>query len=104
MIIGATGSGKSVLLGLMVAAATGLPRVSLHWLDIDYSSFVLAHALDADYRELASGGAAPLTPFQHLDEPGGAESLLGWLIPLFLRLRIHPNTAHVIAFELALQL
>src|SRR5216683_2716657 len=104
LIIGATGSGKSVLLGLMVAAASGLPRVSLHWLDIDYSSFVLAHALGADYRELATDSTTPLTPFQHLDEPGGAEWLLGWLIRLFARWRTHPTARQVSEFERALQL
>jgi len=104
LIIGATGSGKSVLLGLMVAAATGLPRVSLHWLDIDYSSFVLAHALDADYRELSVGGAAPLAPFQHLDESGGAEWLLGWLIRLFARWQTHPTARQVSELEHALKL
>jgi type IV secretion system protein TrbE len=104
LIIGATGSGKSVLLGLMVAAATGLPRISLHWLDIDYSSFVLAHVLGADYRELAADSATPLTPFQHLDEPGGVEWLLEWLIRLFLRWGTHPTARQVAEFERALHL
>lgn len=83
LIIGATGAGKSVLLAVMVSAASCLPRVRIHWLDIDYSSFVLAHALGADYRQLAADSASPLAPLQHLDEPGGSEWLLAWLIRLF---------------------
>jgi type IV secretion system protein TrbE len=104
LIIGATGSGKSVLLALMVSAATCLPRVSIHWLDIDYSSFVLAHALNADYRELAIGSESSLTPFQHLDEPSGVEWLLGWLLRLFARWQIQPNSRQVTELERALRL
>lgn len=104
LIIGATGSGKSVLLAVMVAAASCLPRVRIIWLDIDYSSFVLAHALGADYRELAADGASPLAPLRHLDEPGGLEWLLAWLIRLFARWRVEPSARQVSELERALEL
>jgi type IV secretory pathway VirB4 component len=58
-IIGSTGSGKSVLLGQMAAGATGLPDARIVWLDLDYSSFVLAHALGANYIELAGDNSSP---------------------------------------------
>jgi type IV secretory pathway VirB4 component len=104
LIVGATGSGKSVLLGTMVAAASCLPRVKIDWLDIDYSSFVLAHALGADYRELAADRAAQLAPLRHLDKPGGPEWLLAWLIRLFARWRVEPSARQVSELERALEL
>jgi type IV secretion system protein VirB4 len=54
-------------------------------LDLDGSSFVLAHCLGAKYYELATDNCAPLAPFAHLQEEGGAQWLLGWLIRLFQR-------------------
>lgn len=104
LIVGATGSGKSVLLGMMAAAASCLPQVKIHWLDIDYSSFVLAHALGASYHELAAEGASPLAPLRHLDEPGGPEWLLAWLIRLLARWRVEPSARQVSEFERALEL
>src|SRR6266851_4201860 len=47
LMIGPTGSGKSAALGVSVAATTGLLDARIVWLDVDYSSFVLAHALGA---------------------------------------------------------
>jgi len=52
LIVGPTGAGKSVLLALMAMAWTGLEGARVRWIDLDYSSFVAAHALGADYREL----------------------------------------------------
>jgi len=62
LIIGPTGQGKSVLLSLMVAGATGLPNSQIVWLDLDYSSFVAAHAMGATYIELAADNSSPLAP------------------------------------------
>ena len=85
LMIGPTGSGKSAALGMMVAAATALTDIRIVWLDLDYSSFVLAHALGATYHELAADGAAPLCPLAFLDEPGGLEWTFNWFLRLFAR-------------------
>ncbi|HVN90977.1 MAG TPA: hypothetical protein VMT61_14270 [Candidatus Binataceae bacterium] len=82
LIIGPTGAGKSAYLGLLAAATTGLTGARIAWLDLDYSSFVLAHALGADYRELAADGSSPLCPLAHLDDADG----LGWVLDWFMRL------------------
>ncbi len=50
----------------MVAATTGLPDAQIVWLDLDYSSFVLAHALGATYSEFAADDSSPLAPLRHL--------------------------------------
>jgi type IV secretion system protein TrbE len=85
LIIGVTGSGKSALLGTMVAGATGLPNAQIVWLDLDYSSFVLAHALGATYIELATDNSSPLAPLRHLDDENGAGWLFDWFRRLFQR-------------------
>ncbi|HEX4209356.1 MAG TPA: hypothetical protein VHY56_03110, partial [Candidatus Binataceae bacterium] len=85
LIIGSTGSGKSVLLGQMVAGGTGLPDSRILWLDLDYSSFVLAHAMGANYIELAADNSSPLNPLRHLDDENGVGWLFDWFTRLFVR-------------------
>lgn len=72
LMLGPTGSGKSAALGAWVAALTGIPDVKVVWLDLDYSSFVLSHALGADYHD--TDGLSPL----------GFEQ--NWLYDWFVRL------------------
>jgi type IV secretion system protein VirB4 len=83
--IGSVGKGKSTLLALQLAAWLGVPDARAYVLDLDGSSFVLAHCLGAKYYELATDNCAPLAPFAHLQEEGGAQWLLGWLMRLFKR-------------------
>jgi len=85
LIIGGTGSGKSVLLAQMVAGASGLPNSRTVWLDLDYSSFVLAHAIGAKYIELAADNSSPLSPLGHLDDENGVGWLFDWFTRLFAR-------------------
>jgi len=85
LIIGPSGTGKSALLGTMVAATTGLPDAQIVWLDLDYSSFVLAHALGATYIELAADNSSPLSPLRHLDDENGVGWLFDWFTRLFQR-------------------
>jgi len=85
LVIGPTGTGKSALLGAIVAATTALPCAQIVWLDLDYSSFVLAHALGVAYQELAADGSSPLCPLVHLDDENGVGSLFDWFTRLFRR-------------------
>ena len=82
LVIGPTGSGKSSYLGAQACAITGIPNARVVWLDLDYSSFVIAHAIGANYQELATDGSSPLCPFIYLDDPDG----IGWLFEWFRRL------------------
>ena len=70
LIIGSTGAGKSVLLALLAMAWTALKDARVRWIDFDYSSFVAAHALGADYRDLGNEGTPALCP---LDRAGSSD-------------------------------
>jgi type IV secretion system protein VirB4 len=83
--LGSLGKGKSTLLAIQAAAWLGVPDARAYILDLDGSSFVLAHCLSAKYYELAADNCAPLAPFAHLADPDGPQWLLGWLIRLFKR-------------------
>jgi type IV secretory pathway VirB4 component len=85
LIVGPIGAGKSAYMGATVAAVSGLPNAQIVWLDLDYSSFVLAHALDATYIELAADESSPLAPLRHLDDENGSGWLFDWLSRLFQR-------------------
>lgn len=64
LIIGPTAAGKSVLLALLAMAWTVLKSARVRWIDFDYSSFVAAHALGADYRDLGNDGTPALCPLE----------------------------------------
>ncbi len=87
LIVGPTGAGKSVLLALMAMAWTGLPGARIRWIDLDYSSFVAAHALGADYRDLGGEGTPALCPLEHAGTPDEDEFLLAFFARLFARWR-----------------
>jgi type IV secretion system protein VirB4 len=91
LIIGSTGTGKSGLIGALVAAYTGVPDARIVWLDLDYSSFVLAHLMGADYRDLGSPETPPINPLSFLDQEGGLEYLYGWFERLFKRWNFELN-------------
>jgi type IV secretion system protein VirB4 len=85
LIVGPSGSGKSSLLGAMATAYLGLPNARIAWLDLDHSSFVLAHLLGADYRDMGAQDTPPLCPLSLLDQPDGLEWLFGWFERGFAR-------------------
>ena len=104
LVIGPTGVGKSALLGVLVAATTSLPNARIVWLDLDYSSFVLAHAMGAVYRELAADGSSPLCPLAHLDDPDGIGWLFDWFTRLFARWQIQLDEQQAVDLTEALEL
>jgi len=104
LIIGPTGTGKSAILGVLVAATTSLPDARIVWLDLDYSSFVLAHAMGATYQELAADGSSPLCPLIHLDDPDGIGWLFDWFTRLFARWQIRLDEQQAADLTEALEL
>jgi type IV secretory pathway VirB4 component len=104
LVIGPTGTGKSALLGVLAAAITGLRNARIVWLDLDYSSFVLAHAMSAGYQELAADGSSPLCPLVHLDDPGGIGWLFDWFMRLFARWQIQLDEQQAADLTEALEL
>jgi type IV secretion system protein TrbE len=85
LVIGPTGSGKSVLLAVLIAALMVLRNVRIFLLDRGYSSFVLTHALGGTYLELATDQSSPLCPFQWIEREDGTTWLFDWFARLFAR-------------------
>jgi type IV secretion system protein TrbE len=88
LVIGPTGSGKSSYLAVLASAITGIANARVVWLDLDYSSFVISHAIGATYQELATDGSSPLCPFIYLDDADGTGWLFEWFRRLFKRWEI----------------
>jgi type IV secretion system protein TrbE len=103
LILGGTRMGKSVLMGAMVAAATGIPGMRIVWLDIDKSSWVLGHALNGTYQEPGAPESPPLWPFMHLDDPDGLTSALDWSLRLCGRWQITCDEAQTADLTRALE-
>ena len=87
LIFGPLGVGKSSLIGQMVCSGLTIPNSKIFWLDVDHSSYVLAHCLGdlATYYEPGAEGSPALCPLAMLDTPGGAEQLYSWFEDLFAR-------------------
>jgi len=85
LIVGPTGAGKSVLLALMAMAWTALEGARVRWIDLDYSSFIAAHALGADYQELGNQGTPALCPLAYAGAAEEDEFLLAFFNRLFGR-------------------
>jgi type IV secretion system protein TrbE len=85
LIFGPLGTGKSSLIGQMVCSYLAIPNSKIFWLDVDHSSYVLAHCLGADYYEPGADNSPALCPLALLDTPGGAEWLYGWFERLLAR-------------------
>lgn len=84
-IFGPLGVGKSSLIGQMVCNYLQIPDSRIFWLDVDHSSFVLAHCLNAAYYEPGAEGSPALCPLAMLDTPGGAERCYTWFEDLLSR-------------------
>jgi len=104
LIIGPTTGGKSTLLGAEVAALSVLPNARIVWLDRDYSSFVLTHAMGGEYIELANDDSSPLCPFQSLDADDGPTWLFDWFTRLFSRWQIEINERQAAELAKAIEL
>jgi type IV secretion system protein TrbE len=104
LIIGPTTGGKSTLLGTKVAALSALADVRIVWLDRDYSSFVLTHAMGGEYIELATDSSSPLCPFQSLDADNGTAWLFDWFTRLYARWQIDINERQAADLAKAIEL
>ena len=69
LILGPTGSGKSTLVGLLMAQFFRYPGAQVFLFDKDYSSYVLAHACGAEYYDILGDTDHPLSfyPLATLD-------------------------------------
>jgi type IV secretion/conjugal transfer VirB4 family ATPase len=69
LVLGPTGSGKSTLVGLLMAQFFRYPAAQVFLFDKDYSSYVLAHACGAEYYDILGEDDQPLSfyPLATLD-------------------------------------
>jgi type IV secretion system protein VirB4 len=88
----------------MVAALSVLDGVRLVWLDRDFSSFVLTHALGGAYIELATDASRPLCPFQWIEIENGTAWLFDFFARLFQRWQIEINERQAADLVTALEL
>jgi len=87
LILGPTGSGKSTLVGLLVAQFFRYPGAQVFLFDKDYSAYVLAHACKAEYYDIAGDGDqglafTPLAAIQQGHERRWAQEWLELLLDL----------------------
>ncbi len=66
--IGATGMGKSVALGYIVANFRAIPGGQVFFMDKGYSAYVLTNALGGDHLDLGEE-EVPLQPLARIDDP-----------------------------------
>ena len=106
LILGPTGSGKSTLVGLLMAQFFRYPGAQVFLFDKDYSAYVLAHACGAEYYDIAGDDKRSLafTPLAGID--GGHERRWAqeWIEVLLDLQGIKPNPAHRTALWRALEL
>jgi len=81
LVLGKTGSGKSVLLALLAAQFRRYPRAQVFAFDVGYSLWALAHAAGARHYDLAAGrvDALAFQPFARIDDPAERAWAADWL-------------------------
>src|SRR3989449_1396142 len=81
LILGPTGSGKSTLVGLLMAQFFRYPEAQVFLFDKDYSAYVLAHACGAEYYDILGDSERPLSfyPLAALDTLGDRVWAQEWL-------------------------
>src|SRR3989449_8223040 len=85
LVLGKTGSGKSVLLALLAAQFRRYPRAQVFAFDVGYSLWALAHAAGARHYDLAAGRGDALSfqPLARIDDPAERAWAADWLETLF---------------------
>jgi type IV secretion/conjugal transfer VirB4 family ATPase len=81
LVLGKTGSGKSVLLAMLAAQFRRYPRAQIFAFDVGYSMWALAKAADATHYDLAAGRADALRfqPLARIDDPAERAWAAEWL-------------------------
>ena len=81
LVLGKTGSGKSVLLALLAAQFRRYPGAQVFAFDVGYSLWALAHAAGARHYDLAAGrvDALAFQPLARIDDPAERAWAADWL-------------------------
>ena len=105
LVLGPTGSGKSTLIGLIIAQFFRYPGAQVFAFDKGYSSFVLTEAAGGDHYDIASSDAEELSfcPLAGVDRPEERLWAAGWLEGLLGLQGVTVTPAHRQAVHLALE-
>jgi type IV secretion/conjugal transfer VirB4 family ATPase len=106
LILGPTGSGKSTLVGLLIAQFFRYPDAQVFLFDKDYSAYVLAHACGAEYYDIAGDAERGLafTPLAAIDRDHERRWAQEWIEVLLDLQGITPTPAQRAALWRALEL
>src|SRR2546425_10269562 len=85
LVLGKTGSGKSVLLALLAAQFRRYPEAQVFAFDVGYSMWALAHAAGARHYDLAAGRGDVLCfpPLARIDAAPERARAADWVETLF---------------------
>lgn len=85
LVLGKTGSGKSVLLAMLAAQFRRYPEAQVFAFDVGYSMWALAHATGARHYELAAGRVDVLRfqPLARIEDAGERAWAAEWLETIF---------------------
>ena len=105
LVIGPTGSGKSTLIGLMMAQFFRYPEAQVFAFDKGHSSFVLANAAGGDHYDIAGDEDEELAfyPLAATDRPEERVWAEGWLEILLGLQGVQITPAHRQAIHVALE-
>lgn len=105
LILGPTGSGKSTLVGLLIAQFFRYPGAQVFAFDKGYSSFVLTRAASGDHYDVASESAEELSfcPLAGVDRPEERIWAAGWLEGLLRLQGLTVTPSHRQAIHVALE-
>ncbi len=106
LILGPTGSGKSTLVGLLIAQFFRYPGAQVFLFDKDYSAYVLAHACGAEYYDIAGDDERGLafTPLAAIDRSHERRWAQEWIEVLLGLQGVTPTPAQRAALWRALEL
>ncbi len=106
LILGPTGSGKSTLVGLLIAQFFRYPGAQVFLFDKDYSAYVLAHACGAEYYDIAGDDERGLafTPLAAIDRSHDRRWAQEWIEALLDLQGVTPTPAQRAAIWRALEL
>jgi type IV secretion/conjugal transfer VirB4 family ATPase len=106
LILGPTGSGKSTLVGLLIAQFFRYPGAQVFLFDKDYSAYVLAHACGAEYYDIAGDDERGLafTPLAAIDRSYERRWAQEWIEALLDLQGVTPTPAQRAALWRALEL
>jgi len=106
LVLGPTGSGKSTLVGLLMAQFFRYRGAQVFLFDKDYSAWVLAHACGAEYYDILGEAPRPLTfyPLATLETLADRVWAQEWLETLLVLQGVQPTPGQRRALYRALEL